>query len=154
MNLSSKFNPIYLIKIAFIPTLCIGISLLLIDVKMYYKKDIEVFYPVLFFIIIGLLVFYFNLKGVYRIILEENTITKTYFLSKRKEVITYDLIKSFNRERIEGQYSTKVGQISDGYYDFAFTLNNEKKLNVSPVYFDNYMELIKIINERRNELVE
>ena len=151
MNLSSKFNAIYLIKLGFFPTLCIGFSLLLIDVKLNYNKDISVVVPVLVLVIIGAIILYYNLKRVFSIILEEKHITKTYFLSKKKEVIPYDLIKSLTTERIKPTYS-KGGRITDGYFDFDFILNDGKVLNVSPAYFDNYMELIKRINERRNEL--
>ncbi|WP_432670920.1 hypothetical protein [Flavobacterium sp. SM2513] len=151
MNLSSKFNSFYLIKLGFFPTLCIGFSLLLIDVKLNYKKDISVVVPVLVLVIIGAIILYYNLKRVFSIVLEEKHITKTYFFSKKKEVIPYDLIKSLNTERIEPSYSD-AGQITDGYYDFSFTLKDGKELNVSPAYFDNYLELIKRINERRNEL--
>jgi hypothetical protein len=151
MNLSSKFNSIYLIKLGFFPTLCIGISLLLIDVKLNYKKDIGVVIPVLVLVIMGIIILYYNLKRVFSIVLEEKHITKTYFLSKKKEVIPYELIKSLNSERIEPTYSD-AGRITDGYYDFEFELKDGTVLYVSPSYFDNYMELIKSINERRNEL--
>ena len=152
MNLSSKFNPIYLIKIIFIPFICIGISLLLIDVKLNYNKDISVIVPVLVLLIIGVIILYYNLKRVYSIVLEEKHITKTYFISKKKEVIPYDLIKSLKTKRINPTYDEGV-QVSDGYYDYEFELKNGTVLYVTPFYFDNYMELIKSINERRNELV-
>ena len=51
MIVISKFEKLYLLRKAFIPIICIGLSLLLFDGKDYYKKDADVMFSVFFFFI-------------------------------------------------------------------------------------------------------
>gem|GEM_PF-6428550 len=47
MIVISKFEKLYLLRKAFLPIICISLSLLLLDVKLYYKKDANVMFPLL-----------------------------------------------------------------------------------------------------------
>lgn len=149
MIIVSKFEKLYLLRNAFMPIICICLGLLLIDIKIYYKKDIDVIFPVFFLLIIGLLVLFYNFNSIYKLIVEETTITKIYFLSRKTEIIYYETIKSSNKEFIDGSYSPEVGQITSGYYRYVFNLEKNKELIVSPLYFKNYNQLIIAINQMR-----
>lgn len=142
----SKFEKLYLLKNAFIPIICIGLSILLLDVKFYYKKDADIIFPVFFLLILGGIILLYNLNSIYRIIVEETTIKKTYFLSRKTEIISYAFIKSLDRKFIPGETSSEVGRISDGYHIYVFNLENGKNLIVSPLCFENYNQLIIAIN--------
>lgn len=128
------------------PIICFGLSLLLLDVKIYYKKDADVIFPVFFLLILGCLVLLYNLNSIYKLIVEEKIIKKIYILSGKAESISYTSIKSSEKEFIKGSYSTEVGQITPGYYRYVFYLENDKKLIVSPLYFKNCNQLITEIN--------
>jgi hypothetical protein len=146
MMVISKFEKLYLLRKAFIPIICIGLSFLLLDVKYYYKKDADVMFPVFFLLIFGCLVLVYNLNSIYKIILEEKTITRINFLSRKRENISYTSIKSSNKEFVDGSYMYEVGQITSGYYRYVYTLANEKKMIISPLYFENYNQIVKEIN--------
>jgi energy-coupling factor transporter transmembrane protein EcfT len=148
MIVVSKFEKLYLLRNVFIPIICIGLSVLLVDVKIYYKKEADVFFPVIFLLILGCLVLFYNLSSIYKIIVEEKTITKIYFLSRKTEIISYMSIKSSEKEFVDGSYSTEVGQITPGYYRYVLNLEKNKKLIVSPLYFKNCNQLIAEINLR------
>lgn len=150
MTVTSKFENLYLLRIVFIPLLCIGFVLLLLDVKIDYNKNIDIIFPIIILSLIACLVLLYNLNSIYKIIVDETTITKIYFLSGKKEIIPFESIISLTREHIEGGYSSEVGKISDGYYEYVFSLVNDKKLVVSPLCFNNYKELISNINQNRN----
>lgn len=152
MIVASKFEKLYLLRKAFIPLICIGLSLLLLDIKIYYKKDIDIIFPVFFLLIVGFLVLLFNLNSIYKLIVEESIITKIYILSRNKESIPYTSIKSSNKEFIDGGYIFEVGQISDGYYKYVFNLEKNKELIVSPLYFKNYNQLVTAINFNISQL--
>ncbi len=147
----SKFEKLYILRILLIPIICIGLSILLIDVKINYKKEADIIYPVFFLLILGFLVLLRNLNSIYKIIVEETTITKIYFLTQKREIISYTLIKSLEKEFISGGWISDVGQISDGYNRYIFHLLNGKELIVSPLYFKNYYDLIIAINNNRND---
>jgi hypothetical protein len=153
MIVVSKFEKLYLLRNAFIPIICIGLSLLLSDIKIYYKKDIDVIFPVFFLSILGCLVLLYNLNSIYKIIVEETTITKVYFLSRKTENIPYASIKSLNKEFIDGSFSD-AGQITSGYYRYVFNLEKNKELIVSPLYFKNCNELITAINKMRGNKID
>ncbi|MCD0465071.1 hypothetical protein [Flavobacterium sp. ENC] len=146
MIVVSKFEKLYLLRKALIPIICIGLSLLLLDVKIYYKKDADVIFPVFFLLVLGCLVLLYNLNSIYKLILEEKKITKIYFLSRKTESIPYTSIKSLEKEFINGSYIFEVGQITPGYYSYTFNLEKDKKLIVSPLYFKNCNQLIREIN--------
>ncbi|WP_163411589.1 hypothetical protein [Flavobacterium ajazii] len=148
MIVVSKFEKLYLLRNIFFPIICIGLSILLIDVKMYYKKDADVTFPVTFLLIVGCLVLFYNLNSIYKLILEEKTIIKIYVLSRRKESIPYTSIKSLDKEFIDGSHIYEVGQITPGYYDYKFSLEDDKELIISPSNFKNYKQLITEINLR------
>jgi hypothetical protein len=139
------------LRIVLVPIICVGLSILLIDIKINYKKEADVIYPVFFILIIGCLVLLYNLNSIYKIIVEETTITKGYFLLRKRETISYAFIKSMDKEFISGGWISDVGQISDGYYRYVFQLVNGKELIVSPLCFKNYNELIIAINNNRND---
>lgn len=151
MIVTSKFEKLYLLRIAFIPLICTALSILLVDIKIYYKKDADVIFPIIFLLTVGCLVLLYNLNSIYKIIVEETTITKIYFLLRKKEIISYASIKSLDKEFISGGNITEVGQISDGYYRYTFNLKNGKKLIISPLCFENFNQLIIVINHNRNE---
>jgi len=123
-----------------------------LDVKIYYKKDVDVIFPIFFLLILGCLVLLYNLNSIYKIIVTETTIIKIYFLSRKTEIIPYVSIKNFEKEFIEDSQSTEVGQLTPGYYRYIFNLVNGKKLIVSPLYFKNYIQLIIAINQNYTEL--
>ncbi|SHM42790.1 hypothetical protein [Flavobacterium chilense] len=148
MIVVSKFEKLYLLRNVFIPIICIGLGVLLVDVKVYYKKDADVFFPVIFLLILGCLVLFYNLNSIYKLIAEEKTITKIYFLSRKTESIPYTSIKSLDKEFIDGSYICEVGQITPGYYSYILNLEKDKKLIVSPLYFKNCNQLITEINLR------
>ncbi|OXA76472.1 hypothetical protein SAMN05444397_1137 [Flavobacterium aquidurense] len=146
MIVVSKFEKLYLLRNAIIPIICIGLSGLLLDVKIYYKKDADVYFPIFFLLILGCLVLFYNLNSIYTLVVEEKTITKIFFLSRKTERISYASIKSSNKEFINGSYSSEVGQITPGYYRHIFNLENGEKLIVSPLYFKNYNQLVTEIS--------
>lgn len=147
----SKFEKLYILRILLIPIICIGLSILLIDVKINYKKEADIIYPVFFLLIIGFLVLLYNLSSIYKIIVEERTITKIYFLTRKRENIPYTLIKSLEKEFMSDGLFSDVGQISDGYNRYVFHLLNGKELIVSPLCFKNYNDIVIAINNNRNE---
>lgn len=128
------------------PIICIGLAMLLLDVKIYYKKDADVSNPIVFLLILGCIVFFYNLNTIYKLIIEEKTITKINFLTRKIKSISYESIKSSEKEFVKGSYSTEVGQITPGYYRHVYNLENDRKLIVSPLYFKNYNQLITEIN--------
>lgn len=146
MIVVSKFEKLYLLRNVFVPIICFGLSALLVDVKMYYKKDADVVFPVIFLLIVGVAVLFYNLNFIYKLIVEEKTITKIYFLSRKTESIPYSSIKSLDKEFIDGSYICEVGQITPGYYSYIVNLENDKKLIISPLYFKNCNQLIAKIN--------
>lgn len=146
MTVVSKFEKLYLLRNAFMPIICIGLGLLLIDIKIYYKKDADVTFVVFFLLILGCLILLYNFNSIYKLIVEETTITKVYFLSRKTEIIYYTSIKSSNKEFIDGSYSPEVGKISSGYYRYVFNLEKNKELIVSPLYFKNYNQIVTEIN--------
>lgn len=147
----SKFEKLYILRILLIPIICIGLSILLIAVKINYKKEADIIYPVFFLLIFGFLVLLYNLSSIYKIIVEERTITKIYFLTRKRENIPYTLIKSLEKEFISDGLISDVGQISDGYNRYVFHLLNGKKLIVSPLCFKNYNDIVIAINNNRIE---
>lgn len=149
MIVVSKFEKLYLLRNVLVSIICIGLSILLVDVKIYYKKDADVFFPIIFLLILGCLVLFYNLNSIYKIIVEENAITKIYFLTGTKESIDYTSIISLDKEFIKGSSVYQVGQITPGYYRYKFKLENGKELIISPLYFKNYNQLIAEINLRR-----
>lgn len=151
MMIISKFEKFYILRIVLIPIICFGLSILLIDVKINYKKEVDVIYPVFFLLILGCSVLFYNLNSIYKIIVKETTITKIFFLSRKRETISYSSIKGSEKEFISGGWISDVGQISDGYYQYVFHLVNKKELRVSPLCFKNYNELIMAINNNRND---
>lgn len=148
MMVVSKFEKLYLLRNVFVPIICIGLSVLLIDVKIHYKKDADVIFPVIFLTIVGLAVLFFNLNSLYKLIVDEKTITKIYILSRKKERIYYSSIKSLEKEFIDGSHIYEVGQITPGYYEYKFSLEDGKELMISPSNFKNYSQLIAEINIR------
>ena len=150
MTLTSKFEKLYLLQIVFIPLICFGLSLLLLDVKIEYNKDADVILPIIILLTVGCLVLLNNLNSIYEITVAETFISKKYFLSGKKEIIPFETILSLKREHIDGGYNSEVGLISDGYYEYVFSLVNGKTLIVSPLCFNNYKELILSINQNRN----
>lgn len=148
MIVVSKFEKLYLLRNVFVPIICFGLSALLVDVKMYYKKDADVIFPVIFLLIVGVAVLFFNLNSIYKLIVDEKTITKIYVLSGKKESIPYTSIKSLDKEFIDGSYIYEVGQITPGYYEYKFSLGDDKELIISPSNFKNYNQLIAEINLR------
>ncbi|MNQ54998.1 hypothetical protein D3C85_690790 [compost metagenome] len=148
----SKFEKLYLLRNVLIPIICIGLSILLLDVKLNYKKDADVIFPIIFLLTLGCLVLLYNLNSIYKIIVEETTIKKVYFLSRKTEFISYTSIKSLEKEFIDGGSIAKVGRISDGYNRYIFNLANGKKIIISPLCFENYNQLIIAINHNRTEL--
>ncbi|WP_337968755.1 hypothetical protein [uncultured Flavobacterium sp.] len=146
MTVVSKFEKLYLLRIVFLPIICIGLSVLLVDVKINYKKDADVIFPISFLLILGCLVLFNNLKSLYKLIVEEKKITKIYFLSRKKEIIFYTSIKSLDKQFINGSYIYEVGKISSGYYRYVFNLENDKKLIISPLNLKNYRQLVAEIN--------
>ena len=146
MIVVSKFEKLYLLRKALIPIICIGLNFLLLDIKIYYKKDIDVIFPIFIILILGCFILLYNLNSIYKIIVEETTITKIYFLLRKSESISYISIKSSDKEFINGSYIFEVGQITPGYYRYVFNLEKNKKLIVSPLYFKNYNQLITAIN--------
>lgn len=151
MTVTSKFENLYLLQIVFVPLICFGLVLLLLDAKIDYNKDSDVTLPIIILLTVGCLVLLNNLNSIYNIIVTEKFITKKKLLSGKKEIIPLESIISLTREHIEGGYSSEVGKISDGYYKYVFSLVNDKKLVVSPLCFNNYQELIMAINHNRNE---
>lgn len=147
MTVVSKFEKLYLFRKVLMPIICIGLAMLLLDVKIYYKKDVDVSNPIVFLLVLGCIVFFFNLNTIYKLIVEEKTITKINLLTRRIESISYQSIKSSEKEFIGGYYITEVGQFTPRYYRYVFHLENDKKLIVSPLYFENYNQLIATINE-------
>jgi len=146
MIVISKFEKLYLLRKAFLSIICIGLSLLLLDVKYYYKKNADVMFPVFFLLIFGCLVLLYNLNSIYKLILEEKTIIRINFLSRKRESISYTSIKSSNKEFVNGSYIYEVGQITSGYYRYVYTLENDKKMIVSPLYFENYNQIVEEIS--------
>lgn len=146
MIVISKFEKLYLLRKAFLPIICIGLSILLLDVKFYYKKDVDIISPVFFLLTFGCLVLFYNLNSIYKLILEEKTMTRINLLSGKKESISYTSIISSNKEFVEGSYMYQVGQITSGYYRHRYVLESNKQLIVSPLYFENYNQIIKEIN--------
>jgi len=151
MTVTSKFENLFLLQVVFIPLICFGLGLLLLDEKIDYNKDSDVTLPIIILLMVGCLVLLNNLNSIYNIIVTEKFITKKKLLSGKKEIIPFESIVSLTREHIEGGYSSEVGKISDGYYEYVFSLVNDKKLIVSPLCFNNYTELIMAINHNRNE---
>lgn len=151
MTVTSKFENLYLLQIVFVPLICFGLVLLLLDAKIDYNKDSDVTLPIIILLTVGCLVLLNNLNSIYNIIVTEKFITKKKLLSGKKEIIPLESIISLTREHIEGGYSSELGKISDGYYEYVFSLVNDKKLVVSPLCFNNYKELIMAINQNRNE---
>ena len=152
MIVVSKFEKLYLLRIVFIPIICFGLSILLVDVKINYKKDVDVIGPVIFLLILGCSVLFYNLSLIYKIIVEETKIKKVYFLSRKTEIISYEFIKSFEKEFIDGMSSSEVGQISDGYSSYAFNLLDGNVIVISPLCFKNYEQLILAINDNRRAI--
>ncbi|MBF2093075.1 hypothetical protein [Flavobacterium psychrophilum] len=146
MKVVSKFEKLYLFRKVLIPIICFGLSLLLLDVKLYYKKDADVIFAIFFLSILGCLVLLYNLNSIYKLIVEETAITKIYLLSGKKESIAYTSIKSSDKEFVDGSYSPEIGQITSGYYRYVFNLEKKKTLIVSPSYFKNCNQLITAIN--------
>ena len=147
----SKFEKLYLLRITLVPIICIGLSILLFDIKINYKKDADVNLPIIILLIFGCLVLFYNLNSIYKIIVEETKITKVYFLSRKTEIITYESIKSLDKEFIKGAEITEVGKISDGYNRYLLNTANGNNLIISPLYFKNYNQLIIAINRNRNK---
>jgi hypothetical protein len=152
MVVVSKFEKFYLLRNVLVPIICIGLSILLLDVKFNYKKDADVIFPIFFLLAFGSLVLLYNLDSIYKIIVDETTISKVYFLSRKTEIISYASIKSLDKEFIDGGSIANVGRISDGYHKYVFNLVNGKKLIVSPLCFNNYNQLIITINQNLKEL--
>lgn len=151
MMIVSKFEKLYILRIVLIPIVCIGLSILLIDVKINYKNEADIIYTVFFLLILGFLVLFYNLNSIYKIIVEETAITKVCFLTRQREIISYAFIKSLDKEFISGGWISDVGQISDGYNRYVFQLVNGKKLILSPLCFKNCNELIIAISNNRND---
>jgi hypothetical protein len=93
---------------------------------------------------------FYNLNTFYKIIVEEKSITKIFFLSKKKEIIPYSNIKSSSLNFVKG-VQTDAGIINPGYYKCIFILENEQKLILSPLYYENFNDLIRAINNNRSE---
>lgn len=146
MTVVSKFEKLFLLRNAFMPVICFGLSLLLLDVKIYYKKDADVIFAIFFLLILGCLVLFYNLNSIYKLIVGEAAITKIYYLLRKTEIIPYTSIKSSEKEFIDGSYSPEVGQLTSGYHIYVFNLKNGKNLIVSPSYFKNYNQLVTAIN--------
>jgi hypothetical protein len=49
MIVVSKFEKLYLLRNVIIPIICIGLSILFLDVKIYYKKNADVVFPIFFY---------------------------------------------------------------------------------------------------------
>lgn len=150
MEISSKFEKLYLLKMVLLPSICIGFCLLLLDVKFNYKKDIDVTYPVLFLFVIACCILFYNLNLLYKIVVNERAITQTFILSKKIKIINYRTIVKSEREFVEGYQSSEVGKITPGYHRYKFILPNEEVLLISPDYFKNYDELVNEINSNLN----
>ncbi|WP_140511518.1 hypothetical protein [Flavobacterium pectinovorum] len=145
MMLVSKFEKRYLLRNIFIPITCIVVSILLVTVKIYYKKNADVILPAIFLFIVGCLFLFYGLKSTYKVVVEKKTITKIYLLSRKKESFSYRAIRHVDKEFIDGFYSCEVGQIT-GYYIYIYYLENDKELIISSLYFKNYNELLEKID--------
>lgn len=150
----SKFEKLYILRIFILPIIYIGLSILLIDIKMNYKKDLNIKYVTIFLLILAFFVLLYNLNSIYKIVVENTKVTKIYLLTQKKEIIPNNLIKSFNKEFIDGGWISDVGQISNGYNRYIFKLHNGKDLIISPLFFKNYNELIMAINNNMNNIIE
>lgn len=81
--LVSKFEKLYLFRKVLMPIICIGLALLLLDVKIYYKKDADVTYPILFLLAVACISLLYNLNSIYKLVVEEKKSQKfTFYLEK------------------------------------------------------------------------
>ncbi len=142
MKLVSKFENFYILRLLIIPVLFAGLSILLVTSKPNVA---------LFFLVLAFLVLTYNLATIFQIIVEEKEIIKISFLTRKKKVIPYSVIKSSRLDFTRG-VETDAGIINPGYYRCIFILENNEELIISPLHFENYNELIRVIGQNRNEL--
>ena len=93
-----------------------------------------------------------NLRSVFKIIVSEKGIIKTSFISNEKEFIPFSSIANIQLTRVNGYSTSDAGQITTGYFESLITLKNNKKLIISPDYFENYQEIIKAIKMNMEKL--
>jgi len=146
MKLTSKFDDFYLLRLVILPILFTGLSIWLYNLN---RPNINSINGAYFFLILAFLILIYNLATIFQIEIEETEIIKVSFLTRKKKVIPYSTIKSSKLDYTSGG-ETDAGTINPGYYKCVFILENDEKLIISPVYFENYKELIRAISHNRN----
>lgn len=146
MIIQSKFRKLFLVKILFA---CFFFFLVLFfNLKFLYEnlsnfKD--PFFVLAVFLLIILIRLGFEVLNIYTLKVSEKEIFHTILVTQKTTNFSYDQIAGINREKVPGQ-QTGRGQISDGFFRTVIVFNDGSKLIVSPDDFENYQELIFLIN--------
>lgn len=148
MTVNSKFEDFYLIRPALIPILCFGFSLLFLYQTWTTEGNFLLLALCLF--AIGVCILIINFRSVFKIIVDDTKIIKTFFLTRRTQCILYSDIHESKLKFVTG-LQTKAGGITTGYYHCVFKLKNGETFILTPLHFKNYKQLVKAIGINRSQ---
>jgi len=146
--MTSRFETLFLIRKSFLPTILVVVCIYLL--YMHYTEGYGYINFAVIFLILSMLILFFNFNSLYKIIVEKTGITKVFILNRKREFIPFTSIKSSRLEFVTGA-ETEAGQITPGFYICIFTLTNGKEFLLTPQQYENYNQLIKQISENRSE---
>lgn len=144
MNIISKFRTLFLIRksIVFVFFSIIWLSVFFQGI---HETESQAVSTAIIMFVISAIFQIINLKSVYKIMISNEGITKAYIISRQSEFIPFSNIKNTQLNHVRGTW-TDAGQITEGYYESVIILKNNKILLITPDYFENYKELIKVLS--------